>query len=229
MKLTPEENNRDVFPEAGETYEEAMRRMLIRVLKGTFIGGTVVEVGAWNGKNVEVVRAIGAERVVALEPHEITDEIDQTLLATADEFIHSDLEGLLKRGAEQFDGFVAFNAAPTNDTVDYVFQLYELLNSSGVGIITLAEQVRSRLFKLLLVKLFDEVETMRELGASDMSMRSANGQNAIIIKVARKKPGVTLVELKDYFHSDETQESLRWFYQLQSKQQEGGWGKWGNL
>lgn len=194
MQYRSPENDAEVIPRKGETYVDAMQRMLITCLSGTFKGGTIVEVGAWDGKNINVVRAMGAGKVIALEPLGI---VDQTRLAAQDELKRGDLASLIQdNGAEKFDGFVAFNCAPSNNNIEFIYQLYQLLKSDGVGVITFAEEVRYKIFSPLLHRLFSTVEIIRMVGSSDNIFRPPNGLNGIIIKVGNKNPNRSLEDLK---------------------------------
>lgn len=158
--------------EDDETGKQEMANMIKKRVGGHFIsdkafkGGTVLDVGSRDGRFLEIIRQLGAEKVVAIEPNtsELSD-VDLDRLKTADELFNDTLEEFeISKEANKYDGAVVLNCPLTANEKTLTRVLSDLMNDDAIAIFSFAERETYDKFMPEIKKHFKDIEISGNLG-----------------------------------------------------------------
>ena len=135
----------EVIAREGENFEEAMARV-IKTRIGyyfengrPFNGGTVLDVGSGDGRFLQMIKELGAEKVIAVEPDTSgLSEVALQRLKMADLF-QGTIEELEAHGWK-YDGALVLNCSPMADASTMVESLSKQVKEGGTVIFSFAEK-----------------------------------------------------------------------------------------
>ena len=160
----------EVIAQEGENYEQAMARVIKKRVGyyfkdgRAFNGGTVLDVGSRDGRFLQMIKELGAEKVKAIEPDisDISEEIKEKL-KTADLF-EGTIEELETNG-DKYDGALVLNCSPIANATTMVESLANQIKEDGVVIFSFAEKEPTYdRFLPLIQKHFREVKINGNVG-----------------------------------------------------------------
>lgn len=134
----------EVSPINGESYMEAMTRVLKKRILPHFdnnkpFNGVILDVGSRDGRFINMIKELGAEKVVAVEPDVSgvsTNELD--VLKNANLF-NGTVEALEEQG-KKYDGAVVLNCSPMANPATMIPSIARQVVKGGVVIFSFVEQ-----------------------------------------------------------------------------------------
>lgn len=133
----------------GETFDEADEAMVqaIKTRIGyyfengrPFDGGTVLDVGSGDGRFLQMIKELGAKKVIPIEPDIYgLSEVAIQRLRIADLF-HGTIEDLEMQNGGKYDGALVLNCSPTADAKTLVESLSRQIKEGCTVIFSFAEK-----------------------------------------------------------------------------------------